>query len=178
MILPEKLGARKRKLSKSWLEPMSYKQFSNLLLGKNKIYNILKSRNGKEDILKKTLIIIDEAHKLYGGDLKAIERPDTKIMEKLIMNSYKKSGKDSCKLLLMTATPFTNSPMELFSLTNLFVTNESEKITTNKEQFKKQYMTSANILSENGVKNLANKLSGYISYLNREKTLHNLHNQL
>ena len=34
---------------------------------------------------------------------------------------------------------------------------------------KKQYMTSANILSENGVKNLANKLSGYISYLNREK---------
>ena len=69
----------------------------------------------------------------------------------------------------MTATPITNNPLELFSLTNLFVTNESEKITTDKEEFKKQYMTSANILSENGVKNLANKLSGYISYLNREK---------
>jgi len=129
----------------------------------------LKQRNGSTDVLKKTLIIIDEAHKLYGGDLKAIERPDTNVMEKLIMNSYKKSGKDSCKLLLMTATPITNNPLELFSLTNLFLTNESEKITTDKEEFKKQYMTSANILSENGVKNLANKLSGYISYLNREK---------
>ena len=46
---------------------------------------ILKKRNGENDILKKTLIIIDEAHKLYGGDLKAVERPNTDIMEKLIM---------------------------------------------------------------------------------------------
>ena len=169
LTLPENLTQRKKFLSSNWLEPISYKQFSNLLLGKNKNYEILKKRNGATDVLKKTLIIIDEAHKLYGGDLKANERPNTNIMEKLIMNSYKKSGKDSCKLLLMTATPITNNPLELFSLTNLFVTNESEKITTDKEQFKEQYMTSANILSENGVKNLANKLSGYISYLNREK---------
>ena len=169
LTLPDKLTDRKKLLSDRWLEPMSYKQFSNLLLGKNKIYEILKQRNGSEDILKKTLIIIDEGHKLYGGDLKAIERPDTNIMEKLIMNSYKKSGANSCKLLIMTATPFTDSPLELFSLTNLFITNESEKITTNKEEFKKQYMTNENILSQNGVKNLANKLSGYISYLNREK---------
>ena len=169
LTLPEKLNARKKLLSDNWLEPMSYKQFSNLLAGKNKIFDILKARNGSEDILKKTLIIIDEAHKLYGGDLKGAERPDTDVMEKLIMNSYKKSGKDSCKLLLMTATPFTNSPLELCSLINLFVTAESEKITTDKEEFKKQYMTSENILSDNGVKNLANKFSGYISYLNREK---------
>ena len=169
LLLPEKINDRKKLLSDRWLEPMSYKQFSNLLLGKNKTYEVLLERNGKNDLLKKTLIIIDEAHKLYGGDLKATERPDTNIMEKLIMNSYKKSGNNSCKLLIMTATPFTNSPLELFSLTNLFMTNESEKITTNKEEFIKQYMTSDNILSENGVKNIANKLSGYISYLNREK---------
>ena len=66
-------------------------------------------------------------------------------------------------------TPFTNSPLELFKLINLFYTNESEKITTDKEEFKKQYMNEKNVLSQNGVKNLANKLSGYISYLNREK---------
>jgi hypothetical protein len=46
----------------------------------------------------------------------------------------------------MTATPFTNSPLELFSLTNLFMTHESEKITTNKEEFKQQFMNSDNIL--------------------------------
>ena len=169
LIVPEDMSERKRLLSKSWLEPMSYKQFSNLLAGKNAIYDILLERNGARDILYKTLIIIDEAHKLYGGDLKPTERPNMEIMENLISNSYKVSGANSCKLLIMTATPFTNSPLELFALTNLFMTHESEKITTNKEEFKKQYMTSQNILSESGVKVLANKLSGYISYLNREK---------
>ena len=169
LLIPEKISDRKKLLSQSWLEPMSYKQFSNLLAGKNKIYDILLERNGKTDILKKTLIIIDEAHKLYGGDLKASEKPDVKIMEKLIMNSYEKSGADSCKLLVMTATPFTNSPLELFSLINLFITDDSEKITTNKVEFIKQYMNESNLLSENGVKTLANKMAGYISYLNREK---------
>jgi superfamily II DNA or RNA helicase len=169
LIIPENINERKKLLSKSWLEPMSYKQFSNLLAGKNKIYDTLLERNGSTDILKKTLIIIDEAHKLYGGDLKASERPDTDVMENLISNSYKVSGFDSCKLLIMTATPFTNSPLELFSLINLFIEHKSDKITTNKEEFKKQYMTSENILSTNGVKLLANKLTGLISYLNREK---------
>ena len=169
LIIPENINERKKLLSKSWLEPMSYKQFSNLLAGKNKIYDILLERNGSTDILKKTLIIIDEAHKLYGGDLKASERPNMEVMENLISNSYKVSGFDSCKLLIMTATPFTNSPLELFSLINLFIEHESDKITTNKEEFKKQFMTSENILSTNGVKLLANKLTGLISYLNREK---------
>ena len=169
LIMPEDINKRKQLLSKNWLDPMSYKQFSNLLAKKNKIYNILLERNGKTDILKKTLIIIDEAHKLYGGDLKASERPNTTIMEELISNSYNVSKNNSCKLLLMTATPFTNSPLELFSLTNLFMTHESEKITTAKEEFKQQFMNSDNILSEKGVKSIANKLSGYISYLNREK---------
>ena len=169
LIIPENINERKKLLSKSWLEPMSYKQFSNLLVGKNKIYDILLERNGSTDILKKTLIIIDEAHKLYGGDLKASERPNTKVMEKLISTSYKVSGDSSCKLLIMTATPFTNSPLELFSLINLFIEHDSDKITTNKEEFKEQYMTSENILSTHGVKLLANKLTGLISYLNREK---------
>tara|TARA_B100001093_G_C26844367_1_gene1022056 strand:+ start:215 stop:3361 length:3147 start_codon:yes stop_codon:yes gene_type:complete len=169
LLIPKDITARKKLLSKSWLEPMSYKQFSNLLAGKNKIYDILVERNGKTDILKKTLIIIDEAHKLYGGDLKPAERPNVEIMERLIMNSYQKSNQNSCKLLLMTATPFTNSPLELFSLINLFLSNQSEKITTNKELFKKQYMNENNLLTQNSIKNLANKMAGYISYLNREK---------
>ncbi len=169
LIIPENINERKKLLSQSWLEPMSYKQFSNLLAGKNKIYDILLERNGSADILKKTLIIIDEAHKLYGGDLKASERPNTEVMERLISTSYKVSGDNSCKLLIMTATPFTNSPLELFSLINLFIEHDSDKITTNKEEFKKQFMTSTNILSTNGVKLIANKLTGLISYLNREK---------
>jgi hypothetical protein len=169
LIMPDNITARKKLLSRNWLDPMSYMQFSNLLIGKNKNYDKLKSRNGPDDILKKTLVIIDEGHKLYGTDLKHSEKPDTDIMEKMIMNSYKKSKADSCKILIMTATPFTNSPLELFKLTNLFMETEAEKITTEKKEFIKQYMTRDNVLGESGSKNLANKLTGYISYLNREK---------
>ena len=169
LVLPEKLTDRKRLLSDKWLEPMSYKQFSNLLSGKNSIYEILRSRNGSEDILRKTLLIIDEAHKLYGGDLKPAERPDVEVMERLIMNSYRKSGNDSCRLLLMTATPITNSPMELFNLTNLFFKDDEDKITTNPAKFRQEYMTDRNILSDKGITKIANALAGSISYLNRER---------
>lgn len=169
LVLPEKLVERKRLLSNNWLEPMSYKQFSNLLSGKNKIYEILRGRNGTEDILRKTLLIIDEAHKLYGGDLKPAERPNVEVMERLIMNSYRKSGNNSCRLLLMTATPITNSPMELFHLTNLFEDKEENRIPTDPNKFKEAYMTGENILSERGLAKIANSLAGSISYLNRER---------
>jgi DNA repair exonuclease SbcCD ATPase subunit len=126
-------------------------------------------RNGRTDILKKTLIIIDEAHKLYGGDLKAAERPNMAVMEQLLQKSYNVSGKDSARLLIMTATPFTNSPLELFQLINLCKETPSEKITTNLKEFKRLYMNADAILTDAGVKKLADKLSGYISYLNREQ---------
>ena len=36
--------------------------------------------NGKTDPLRKTLVIIDEAHKLYSPDTIAAERPNIEIM--------------------------------------------------------------------------------------------------
>ena len=169
--IPDDPSQRKRLLSKNWIEPISYKTFSNLLTpgSHNQYMDKLIQRNGKSDILHKTLIIIDEAHKLYGGDLKASERPNMKIMEELLQKSYKVSGKDSARLLIMTATPFTNSPMELFQLVNLCKEEQREKITTDIREFKRDYMTLDNLLTNNGIKNLADQLSGYISYLNREQ---------
>ena len=171
LIMPEDLTRRKKLLSKNWIEPISYKTFSNLLTpGAHNVYmDKLIQRNGTTDILKKTLIIIDEAHKLYGGDLKAGERPDMAVMERLLQKSYTTSGKDSARLLIMTATPFTNSPMELFQLINLCKETPSEKITTELKDFKEEYMNADALLTETGVKKLADKLSGYISYLNREQ---------
>ena len=169
--IPDDPAQRKRLLSKNWIEPISYKTFSNLLTpgGHNVYLDKLISKNGEADVLRKTLIIIDEAHKLYGGDLKAAERPDMAVMERLLQNSYDKSGKDSARLLIMTATPFTNSPMELFKLINLCKEVEAEHITTDIRVFKDSYMSADNMLSEAGSKKLADKLSGYISYLNREQ---------
>ena len=169
--IPDDPSQRKRLLSKNWIEPISYKTFSNLLTpgGHNVYLDKLIAKNGQADVLRKTLIIIDEAHKLYGGDLKAAERPDMAVMERLLQNSYDKSGKDSARLLIMTATPFTNSPMELFKLINLCKEVKAEHITTDIKEFKATYMGADNMLSEAGSKKLADKLSGYISYLNREQ---------
>jgi len=169
--IPDDPSKRKRLLSKNWIEPISYKTFSNLLTpgAHNEYMDKLIQRNGKSDILRKTLIIIDEAHKLYGGDLKASERPNMKIMEQLLQKSYKVSGKNSARLLIMTATPFTNSPMELFQLINLCKEEQREKIPTDIHDFKMNYMSSDNILTNNGIKKLADQLTGYISYLNREQ---------
>ena len=171
LTIPDDPSQRKRLLSKNWIDPISYKTFSNLLTpgAHNEYMDKLIERNGKTDILRKTLIIIDEAHKLYGGDLKASERPNMEIMERLLQNSYDKSGKESARLLIMTATPFTNSPMELFKLINLCKDHPHEKITTNIKDFKHKYMNAESILTDAGVKKLADKLSGYISYLNREQ---------
>lgn len=167
LILPSELNKQKRLISKNWIEPISYKQFSNLLDGKNqKLIQLLQERNGRQDILRKTLVIIDEAHKLYGGDLKASERPNMRVMERLIKKSYSNSKQDSVKLLIMTATPFTNSPMELFKLINLCKTRDF--IPDVYADFEKEYLNQDKYFSKNGVKKLANQMSGYISYLNRE----------
>ena len=87
-------------LSKKWIMPISYKQFSNMLSEKNKIYKLMTKINGKTDPLRKTLVIIDEAHKLYSPDTIAAERPNIQIMNDKIKSSYKLSGKDSVEIII------------------------------------------------------------------------------
>lgn len=157
-------------LSKSWLMPISYKQFSNLLSKKNKIYNELAKINGSDDILKKTLIIIDEAHKLYSKDLPLAEKPNLKILNEKIKYSYEKSKENSVKLLLMTATPFVNEPMDLIKLINL-MKEEKDEMPEDLEKFKEKYLKdddSFDFSTEGQLKYL-NDITGYISYLNRDK---------
>jgi hypothetical protein len=169
LVIPNDFSARLRLLSSSWkIKPMSYKQFSNLVSQKNQLYNDLVNINGKEDPLKKTLLIIDEAHKLYGaGDLSSIERPDMKKLHKAIMNSYLLSGKDSVKLLLMTATPITNDPMELIQLINLCKTY-TEQMPIEYSKFATEFIIDdSGKFTKKGWRKYLDTIAGYISYLNR-----------
>lgn len=154
-------------ISDKWITPITYKQFSNLLLKRNQFYNEMVKRNGSTDPLKKTLIIIDEAHKLLSSDLPPQERPDFKILKKFIQHSYDVSGKDSVRLLLMTATPYTTNPIHMIQLINLL--KEKNHLPEDYDAFKDKY------LNEKGsFKNpiaFIEELSGYISYLNREKDI-------
>ena len=170
IVIPSNNSERMKLLSKSWrVRPMSYKQFSNLVSKKNQIYETMVKINGKEDPLHKTLLIIDEAHKLYGGgDLSSIETPDMVALHASLMNSYIMSGPNSVKLLLMTATPIQSDPMELIKLVNLFKM-PNEQMPDNFDVFSEEYLDSNGFFKPKGLHKFRNQISGHISYLNREK---------
>jgi hypothetical protein len=151
--------------SKNWIEPITYKQFSNLLLGKNEYYKEMVKRNGEEDPLRKTFIVIDEAHKLLSHDLKPQEKPDFKVLSKKILDSYDISKKDSVKLLLMTATPYSEDPMQMIQLLNL-MRPRNDQFPTDYGVFKEEYLKPNGKIAES--LKFMSKVSGYISYLNRE----------
>ena len=169
LVIPEDSKSRMKLLSKSWsIRPMSYKQFSNLVSKKNDLYKALVKKNGVVDPLRKTFLIIDEAHKLYGGDLSSLEQPDMPEFHRALMNSYQISGKDSVKLLLMTATPITDSPMEMMRLLNLCKLPE-EQFPTDFDTFSEEYLNENGKFSTSGKKKYLDQIAGHISYLNREK---------
>jgi hypothetical protein len=168
--IPDVQKERMRLLSKAWrIRPMSYKQFSNLVSKKNQYYQQLVKENGEADPLRKTLLIIDEAHKLYGGgDLSSLERPDMVAFHQALMNSYSVSGFDSVRVLLMTATPITENPMELVQLMNLCKPIQSQMPDTF-EGFAQDYLNSDGGFTSTGRERFLDDIAGHISYLNREK---------
>jgi len=184
LVIPDEQKRRMKLLSKSWrIRPISYKQFSNLVSKQNAYYKTLVKINGEIDPLRKTLLIIDEAHKLYGGgDLSNIERPDMNALHQALMNSYQISGANSVKLLLMTATPITQNPMELIQLLNLCKTPE-EQMPTEFGEFSNKYLDENGEFTEQGRELYLDDIAGQISYLNREKDarqfaqpiIHNIH---
>jgi superfamily II DNA or RNA helicase len=170
LVLPNKIVSKSKYMSANWLDPISYKQFSNMLLKRNKIYDEMVKRNGKDDPLRKTLLIIDEAHKLYSPTVAKSEKPNTDILEKMIQGSYDKSGADSVRVMLMTATPFTEDGMEMIKLLNLL--REDDKFETDFQSFSSDYLNDG-YFTKFGLRDFKNKVSGYISYLNRSQDARN-----
>lgn len=170
LTVPEEQAKRMRLLSKSWsIRPMSYKQFSNMVSKSNSFYKALVKKNGEADPLRKTLLIIDEAHKLYGGgDLSSIERPDMNALQNALQHSYAMSGSDSVKLLLMTATPITENPMELIKLINL-TKPVKYQMPDGFEEFAAAYLDEHGRFTEKGERAYLDDIAGHVSYLNREK---------
>jgi hypothetical protein len=166
---PVKQNDRMRLLPQNWsIRPMSYKQFTNLISGTNKSYQDLVKKNGIEDPLKKTLLIIDEAHKLYGGyDLLPAEKPDMKKFKAALQKSYSVSGTESVKLLLMTATPYTKDPMELVKLLNLFK-EPKEQLPIDFEEFGHVFLDDkTGKFTQEGKDIFLEHINGMVSFLDR-----------
>ena len=164
--LPKKKSDRMALLGKNWLQPISYKQFTNLIKGKNKFYQQMVARNGKEDPFRKTLIIIDEIHKVYSDTLSRLEKPDPKVLQDMVQNSYTTSSKDSLKLLLMSATPITEDPMSSVKILNLLLEGD-DRFSEDFEEFKTLYCNDNGLFSDQGSLRFMDKVSGLISYIDR-----------
>jgi hypothetical protein len=110
----------------------SYRQLTNAIDSKNwqgSLYkkNATYSTNAKQQIdpLRKKLIILDEAHKIFTGEIKdANERPDLNVLRDALKHSYITSGNDRCRVIFMTATPMIKSIMPLLSMINLLSVDE------------------------------------------------------
>jgi hypothetical protein len=137
------------------------------VIGVNKLGKVLKERNGKEDPLRKTFLIIDEVHKLLDGDLKKSEQADFDKVEKAIHHSYATSGKDSVKVLLMTATPITDKPEGLFRLLNLLIPVAKNRF-PDAATFREKFTNEKGDITMGGIRMFQERSKGLISYLNRE----------
>ena len=164
--LPITMAARKRMLSKSWVPPISYKQFNNTLQRQNRLYDFLIKRNGYTDPFKRTLLIIDEAHLMLSPTMKAKDKPDIALLKAWLRNSFKKSGEASARVILMSATPITNDP---FSFTKLMNLSDTKDMPEDSDSFTRRYLASDLSFTEAGKKLFAKDVKGRISYLNRTK---------
>lgn len=97
---------------------ISYRQLTNALDTKNNMGRAMNRRN-KEDVLKNTLLIIDEAHKMFTGELDRTEMPDVNLLYKKLQESYKNSGYESVRIVFLTATPMIDSPLPLLNMINM-----------------------------------------------------------
>ena len=122
--------------------------------------------NGAKDPFRKTLIIIDEIHKIYSSSLSALEKPKPEVLQNMIQNSYKVSGKDSLKLLLMTATPITDDPMSSVKILNLLLEN-NERFPEEFETFKTALCNENGLFTDKGSQEFMNRVAGLISYIDR-----------
>ncbi len=165
-ILPSTKAKRMEFLGKNWLQPLSYKQFTNLIKGKNKYYKQMVALNGEKDPFRKTLIVIDEIHKIYSSSLSTLEKPNPEVLQNMIQNSYKVSGKDSLKLLLMTATPITDDHMSSVKILNLLL-EDYERFPEDFERFKTMYCNENGIFTDKGSQEFINRITGLVSYIDR-----------
>ena len=166
LVIPTDKSKAKRLLSRSWFAPITYRMLQNALKKENELGRSLYAAN-PEDPLKKTFLIIDEIHKLQDGDLSAGEAADFKYIREQIWKSYETSGEDSVRPLVMTATPITDTPKELFEILNILIPKEKDRL-MDFETYREKYSNEKGTIDEDGKTYFQGRAKGLISYLNRE----------
>jgi len=84
----------------------------------------------------------------------------------MIQNSYDKSGKNSLKLLLMSATPITEDTMSVIKILNLMI-EKKQQFPEDFNEFKKNYCKDDGIFTDDGAIKFLNNSAGLVSYIDR-----------
>lgn len=115
------------------------------------------------DPLRNKLIIVDEAHNLFDSQKANHLTPEIvqTIVDK-IHASYRLSGVNSCRVLLLSATPMRKDAMTLPKLLNLLIPNEKNRLPTDKQRFLRTYIGSDGRLNRD---KFCAAACGLISYL-------------
>lgn len=164
--VPTDRAAQLRMLGRQWIKPISYKMFQNALEKRNELGRQL-WKNSPTDPLARTFLVIDEIHKLRDGDLSAAEFAEFSIIQNFIHKSYDVSGKDSVRPLLMTATPISDAPGELFDILNTLIPVPSKRL-MDFNTYRQRFTNPAGEINTEGRDYFQERAKGLISYLNRE----------
>jgi hypothetical protein len=131
------------------------------------------------DMIANTLIIIDEAHRIFSTTQDTGSDPDeiitaeqAKSIKKRIQNSYRYSEADSCKVVLMSATPFCETITPFFKQLNLIIDGSKNELLPEKDE--EEFLTQwTNSDTGNFLPWARNKFlkatKGIISYLNQSQ---------
>jgi hypothetical protein len=162
-----------------WMRPLSYAQLANVLAGRGdrSLRATLRRRASKADaaaakargdVLYKTLLVLDEAHKLFDTDLSAAEAPDVAALRSMIHHSFAASGRRSVRVLAMTATPAVDGdPLSPIKLLNL-MRPAREALPETAAPFLARFGDGATgALSDDGERELREWAAGYVSVLDR-----------
>jgi superfamily II DNA or RNA helicase len=155
----------KANISKDEIINCSYKQFSNIFIKKGEVYKKLEKRKTNR-ILDNCLVIVDEAHKIFGKNLKTQEMHNVDNFVKLLKSGYLS---EKFKLVLMTATPIEKDPMEGIKLLNLLFPENI--FPEERKEFEKIYLNEFGTFTKEGSNMFSEKIQGIVSYVDTTKDI-------
>jgi len=105
------------------------------------------------------------AQDIYGPEVYADDRPiqGRDLIPALFYRSYRLSGPDSAKMLLLSATPMSTSPTDLFWLMNLGLPDPGMRLSMDLHRY---YDPNTKVLNDEMVLKFANAAHGRISFFN------------
>jgi hypothetical protein len=171
------------KANTNWIDTVSYEKFGNYCsqdqnkTRSNEYERVYRDKIGAtnaaalaRDRLHRMFIVLDEAHLLYDTTRRDERRVQPAAIEAAIFNSYATSGDDSCRLLILTASPLVRHPTDFLRLLSLCQADPNARYAPTDGEFDAKYFptdskTSIDFVNREVLPKLGRLIFGTVSYL-------------